>query len=95
MQEFFTWSMLATYAGAVLATTMITQLLKGMPLICRLPTRLFSYIVALILLLLSAFFTHQLTIGTALLSLINAAVVSFASNGTYDASKLARIKIQS
>ena len=28
MQEFFTWAMLGTYAGAVLATTLITQLLK-------------------------------------------------------------------
>ncbi len=28
-QEFFTWAMLATYAGALLATVLITQLLKN------------------------------------------------------------------
>lgn len=88
MEEFFSWSMLATYMGAVLATTMVTQLFKGVSFISKIPTRLFSYVVALILLLLSAYFTGQLTVSSALLSLLNAVVVSFASNGAYDASKL-------
>ena len=57
MQDFFTWAMLATYAGAVLATTLITQLLKGVGFIDRMPTRIFSYIVALAVLLVATFFT--------------------------------------
>ena len=50
MNDFFTWAILATYAGATLATTLVTQLLKGIGFIDRIPTRIFSYIVALIIL---------------------------------------------
>ena len=48
MEEFFTWSALGTYAGATLAVTLITQLVKGIGWIERIPTRITSYVVALI-----------------------------------------------
>ena len=35
MESFFTWAMLGTYAGAVLATSLITQFFKGMGFIAR------------------------------------------------------------
>ncbi|MDO5112181.1 MAG: hypothetical protein Q4E65_07735 [Clostridia bacterium] len=85
MNEFFTWSMLGTYAGAVLATTLTTQLLKGIPLFDKLPTRVFSYFVAVLLLLAAAAFTEGLTFSAAALSLINAVVVALAANGAFDA----------
>ena len=85
MQEFFTWSVLATYAGATLATTLITQLLKGVSFIDKLPTQIFSYIVAFFVLLLGNVFTNGLSLDGAFLSLINAVVVSFASNGVFEA----------
>ncbi len=50
MNEFFTWTMLATYAGATLVTTLITQLIKGIGFIDRIPTRLTAYAVALVVL---------------------------------------------
>ena len=59
--EFFTWEMLATYAGAVLATTLIVQLTKGIGFIDRLPTRIYSYFIAVIVLVLAALFTNTLT----------------------------------
>lgn len=85
MQEFFTWQMLGTYAGAVLATTLITQLFKGVGFIDRIPTRLFSYAVALIALLAAAFFGNALTLADGALCLLNAVIVSLAANGGYEA----------
>ncbi|MEL7608948.1 MAG: hypothetical protein AAGU74_05540 [Bacillota bacterium] len=88
MDGFFTWSMLATYAGATMATGLLTQLLKG--IFANMATQLLSYVLALILLLAAAFFTNALTLESGALCVINAAVVSLASNGAYDAIKRAR-----
>ena len=90
MEEFFTWGMLATYSGATLATTLITQLLKGMSFVSKLPTRVFSYLVAFVLLLLGTAFTTGLTVESGTLCLVNAVVVSLASNGAFDAVTLMR-----
>jgi hypothetical protein len=81
MNDFFTWTMLATYAGATLATTLITQLLKGIPV----STRILAYVVALVVLVIANFFTGGLTVESGVLCLINAGVVSLASNGAFDA----------
>jgi len=86
MQEFFTWTMLGTYAGAVLATTLVTQLFKGVTLIEQIPTRIFSYIVALVLLLAAQFFTGSWTVPEAALCLLNAVIVSLAANGSFEAA---------
>lgn len=85
MNEFFTWATLMTYAGATLATTLVTQLLKGIGFIDRIPTRIFSYVVALIILLASTFFTGAMTWNAAALCVVNAVVVSLAANGAFDA----------
>lgn len=84
-QEFFTWTMLATYAGAVMATTLITQLFKGVGFISKIPTQIFSYGVALVILLAATFFGGQWAWPDAALCLLNAVVVSLASNGAYEA----------
>lgn len=85
MNEFFTWAALGTYAGAVLATTLVTQLLKGVGFISKIPTRVFSLIVAAIIMLAATFFNTGLTLSNGILCIINAVVVSLASNGAFDA----------
>ena len=85
MQEFFTWTMLATYAGATLATTLITQLIKGIGFIDRIPTRLTTYAVALIVLVVATVFTGDVTVSSIALCVVNAVVVALAANGGYDA----------
>ena len=90
MSEFLTWTSLATHTGATLATALITQLLKGVGPIDRIPTRLFSYIVALIVLLTATFFTGDLTVDSSVLCIVNAAIVSLAANGAFDAVTLKR-----
>jgi hypothetical protein len=84
MEELFSWGILATYAGAMLATNLITQIFKGVGFLDRIPTRIFSYVVALIVLLAAHFFTDGLTWESAALSLVNSVVISLASNGAYD-----------
>lgn len=84
-EGFFSWAMLATYAGATAATLAVTQVFKGVGFIDKIPTRIFSYVVALVLLLTATAFTSGLTVESAALCIINAVVVSLASNGAFDA----------
>lgn len=88
MNEFFTWTTLATYAGATLATSLITQLIKGLGFIDKIPTRITSYAIALVVLVAATFFTGGLTLEAGALCVINAVVVSLAANGAYDAVAL-------
>ena len=83
--EFFTWAVLLTYAGATLATSLVTQLIKGVGFIDKIPTRITSYAIALVVLLAATFFTGGLTLESGVLCVVNAVVVSLASNGAFDA----------
>lgn len=81
----FSWEQLATIAGATLATLLIVQLLK-LPLdrIWKIPTRIIVYMIALIVLMLATYFTSGLTANTALLTAINAVIVSLSAMGAYE-----------
>ena len=83
--EFFTWAVLLTYAGATLATSLITQLIKGLGFIDKIPTRITSYAIALVVLLAATFFTGGLTLEAGARCVINALVSSLASNGASEA----------
>ena len=85
MSEFFTWEMLGTYAGCTAAVGIVTQLIKGVPGIVKIPTQLVSYAVAVVVMLCATGFTSGLTPDGIMLTVFNAAVVSLASNGTYAA----------
>jgi hypothetical protein len=87
MNEFMTWQDLATNGGALAAVLLLTQLTKGIPGIDRIPTRIWSYVLSLVVLLSAGYFLGTLTMDSAGLSLINAAIVSLASNGGYDVIK--------
>ena len=86
--EFFDWATLLTYAGALAATALLTQWLKGV--FQTIPTQIVSYGIALVVLLAATFFTGALTLEAGALCLINAAVVSLASNGAYEAIQRAK-----
>ena len=83
--QFVNWNMLATYAGALAMVMIITQFTKGLKLIEKMPTQVWSYVVALAILYPAYFFTGQLTLETAILILFNAVIVALAANGGYDA----------
>lgn len=85
--EFVTWAVLATYAGALAMVGFLTQLTKGLGFVKMIPTQLWSYILALAVMFPAYWFTGQLTADSAVLVLFNAAVVSLAANGGFDAVK--------
>jgi hypothetical protein len=88
MDKFFTWEFIATFAGAPIVTGLIVQFTKGW---FNLATQVYSYIVALIVLLVANFFLGNLTLEFGVLCLFNALLVSFTANGAYAAG----VKIKS
>jgi hypothetical protein len=84
MQDFFSWAMLGTYAGAAIATTLVTQIIKEWGALKTVPTRLVSYVISLVILLAAAAFNNALTVPDGVLCLLNAVVVSLAANGGFD-----------
>ena len=83
--ELFNWSLLGSYAGATFAVAVLTQITKGIPVVERIPTQLWSYVLALVTLLAAAIFGSGLSAQGAVLALINAALVSLSANGGYSA----------
>ena len=81
--EFFNWDMLGSCAGAALAVGALTQMTKGMPGIRRLPTQLWSYLLALAILMLAMVFGSGFTAQGMALAVFNAAIVSLSANGGY------------
>ncbi len=86
--QLFTWGVLLTYSGAVIATGIIVQFLKSiLDKITNIPTQVVAYFVALGCLLLGNYFTDKLTINTFALSFINAIIISTSSSGSFSAIK--------
>lgn len=83
---FFDWSALGTLTGATLAVAVLTQLTKAIPGIVKIPTQLWSYVLAAVILILAQVFGETaVTANGVVLALLNAAVVSLAANGGYEA----------
>ena len=83
-EQFFTWGDLATYGGAVMAVLIITEFTKDLPLIRRLPTRLWAYCIALTLLLTAVVFTSDVIYAEdVLLCFVNGVIVAMAAVGSY------------
>ena len=84
--RFFTWGDLITYGGAVMAVLIITEFTKDLPGIRRIPTRLWAYLIALVLLVLAAVFTaEELRAEDVLLCFVNGVLVAMAAVGSYHA----------
>lgn len=77
-------------------TCLIVQFSKGCKFIEKLPTQVWSYIVAAVLMLLAMFFTRTngIHVSDIFLTLLNAVIVALASNGAFSgiqkASQLSR-----
>lgn len=83
--EAYTWEYLGTIAGAAAATLLIVQYTKA-PLdkVWKMPTRLYVYIIATAIMLLSQTFTAGVTIENVALILFNSVIVSVAAYGSYE-----------
>lgn len=83
MSEFVTWATLGTYGGALAMVLLLTQITKELPGIRNLPTQLWSYVLAFVVLILACAFTEGLTLDFVAQTLFNAAIVSVAANGSF------------
>ena len=92
MDQFFSWEMLATLAGAAAATGLLTQFLKG--LFSKLPTQWLSYIIALVILLVATAATGGIGADWTVWAIVplNAVIVSLSANGAFSAVQRAAKK---
>lgn len=82
---FFSWEQLETYGGATVATMLFVQFTKELPGIKAIPTRLWAFVVAAVLMVLATIFTApEVSPSVILLTVINAVIVAMASCGEYD-----------
>ena len=85
-EQFFTWGDLITYGGAVMAVLIITEFTKDLPGIRRIPTRLWAYLVALVLLAAAVLFTaDRVRVEDILLCFVNGILVAMAAVGSFHA----------
>ena len=81
MNEFLTWEVLLTFTGLVTTTYMVTEFTKEIPFIKKLPTKYWSYIIALILLFSVNLVTGSFRYEDIVLYLLNAIPVRLSANG--------------
>ena len=81
----YDWESLGTMAGATAATLMIVQLIKA-PLdkVWKLPTRLVTYVAALVILLAAQGFTKGFDAQGIALAAVNAVMVALSAYGSYE-----------
>lgn len=85
MKEFVTWELMGTFGGAVLVVGLITELLKNFRYVEKIPTQALTYILSFILLTASQLALNTFAWSVFALNVVNAAVISLASNGGYTA----------
>lgn len=84
MNDFLTWDILTTYSGVILAVTIVTQFVKDLWFMKKIPARITAYLVSVIVMIAALFFTGAFTWPSFALTFINAIFVALAANGTYD-----------
>lgn len=92
MSNFTTWAEISTYAGAIAATTILTQFIKNIPYVNKVNTQIISYVIAAALLICAEFVSGTFDTFTGILCAVNAAVVALASNGMYDTTKTGKVE---
>lgn len=85
--NFFDWTFLGSFAGALAAVALITEMVKNVAFLKKIPTQIVSWVLAVGVLILAQFFSDALTAESAVLALLNGAMVSLAANGGYAALK--------
>lgn len=86
MDSFVTWESLLTFGGCVAGTILVTEFVKKL-FGEKVPAQLVSFLIAAVILFVGHLATGTFVWKEALLYLINAAAVSLASNGGFDAVK--------
>lgn len=86
LNQFATWGMLANYGMFVGIVFMIVQVIKELPKLINIPTRLISIAVAFILQILINIQSGNFKMFDIVLYLISAIIISLTANGVADAT---------
>lgn len=84
VNDFLTLDYIATFVGTVVVTMLLVQFLKDLPLIKKIPTKYFTFIVALVNILICTATFGTFTLQSVYLVFINAVVITFTCTGGYD-----------
>lgn len=95
MGDFISWGTLVTYGGALAMVVILTQFTKGLGFIKKIPTQIWTYILALIVLFPAVYFTGGLTAEKIAETFFNGVIVSIAANGGYQGVKKIQESINS
>lgn len=81
MEQFITWDILTTYTSFVTIVFMVVEFTKELPLIKKIPTRYWSFIVCLILLIATNLVVGTFTPQDIVLYILSAVSISLGANG--------------
>lgn len=84
MENFLTWDVLTTYASFICVVYMVVEFTKQLPLINKIPTKYWSFIIALILLIITNFAMKTFKPMDICLYALSAISISLGSNGLSD-----------
>lgn len=84
MNNFFTYEMLLTYATCVTAVFGVTQFIKDIPGIKKIPTKYLSCVIALVVVVLTNIAVKQFRVDNILLYVLSSIFISMNANGIYD-----------
>ncbi len=87
MDSFLTWEVLLTFSGLVGAVYMVVEFTKEIKVINKVPTKYWSFFVALFLLIITNLVMGTFNYKDLVLYMLNGIVISLSSNGLNDFNK--------
>lgn len=87
VESFITWETLLTYTTFVSTVFMVVEFTKELPLIRKIPTRYWSFLTSLILLIIVNIVMKSFKIEDTVLYILSSMAISFGSNGLSDFNK--------
>ena len=87
MENFLTWEVLETYTSFVATVYMVVEFTKEIKFIKKIPTRIWSFLVAFLLLIILNLVIKNFKLVDLVLYAITAISISLGSNGLSDSNK--------
>lgn len=84
MNTFFTFGMLKNYATVVASVFATTQFIKGLPIIKKIPTKYISFIIAMIIVVITNIASNTFKLIDLLPYFLTSIIISMNANGIYD-----------
>ena len=84
INNFVTWDYISSYVGTIVVTMLIVQFLKELPYIKVIPTKYFTFLVALLTIVICGLQAGTLSLSNLFLMFINAILVTLTATGGYD-----------